>query len=131
MGERALQERERQERNRGQRGDPPAGQRRTRLVALGGRLCGIAPAPQQQGGDAGTLGGKLQTAPGDHRQVADLADHRSEPRFPQPLLDGPQDVVIAPRPNQHEAGGIEPVRHQARAVKVRPLEAPQDRPDHI
>ena len=50
-----------------------------RPLALGRRLGAGTPAAQQQGGDAGALGGELQAAAGDHRQAADLADHRGEP----------------------------------------------------
>ena len=49
-------------------------------LALGRRLGGVAPAPQQEGGDPGMLGGKLQAAARRHRQPADLADHGGEPR---------------------------------------------------
>ena len=76
------------------------------------------------------LGGELQTAAGDHRQMANLADHSGKPRGrtgAQPFLDGPQDLVVAPRPDQHEAAGIEAVRQQARSVQIRPPEAPQHR----
>jgi hypothetical protein len=114
---------------RGQCGDPPAGQRRARPVAFGRRLRGIAPAPQDQGGDAGALGDELQAAARDHRQMADLADHGGQPRTQtgtQPYLDGPQDLIVAARPDQHEASGVEPVGQKAGAIKIRPPEAPQD-----
>jgi orotate phosphoribosyltransferase len=92
----------------------------------------MAPAPQDQGGDAGALGGELQAAARDHRQMADLADHGGKPRgqtAAQPFLDGPQDLLVASRPDQHEAGGAKPMGQEAGAIKVQPPEAPQHRPD--
>src|SRR5439155_14220471 len=87
---------------------------------------GVAPAPQQQGRDAGTLGGELQAAPGNHRQPADFADDSGEARCAQPLFDRPRDVVIARRADQHEARGIEPICEETGAVEIGALQAPQD-----
>src|SRR5580700_11516792 len=112
---------------RGQRGDPPAGQGRARPLAFGQRLRAIAPPPQHKGGDAGALGGELQPAAGDHRQPPDLADHGGKAGGAQPLLHRPQELVVAFGADQHQAGGIEPVREEPRPVQIRPRQAPQHR----
>ena len=60
--------------------------------------------------------------------MTNLANHRGKTRGrtgAQPFFDGPQDLVVTPRPDQHEAAGVEPVRQQARPVQIRPPEAPQ------
>src|SRR5436190_5048102 len=111
---------------RRQGGDAPAGYRRTWPLPLGRRRCGVAPAPQNQSGDAGAFGGKLQTAARHHRQAADLPDHGGEAGAAQAFFDGPQNVVIARRPNDYEARRIEAVRRQPQPVKVGPLQAPQN-----
>ena len=44
----------------------------------------------------------------------------------QAFLDRPQDVVVALRRGDHEAGGVEPVLGEPRPVHIGPLQAPQD-----
>jgi len=110
---------------RGQRGDPPAGRGRARPLALGHCFLGIAPAPQQEGGDAGALGSELQAAAGDHRQAPHFAGHRGEAGRAQPFFHRPQDLVVALGEQNHEAGRVEPVLGQSRPVQIRPLQAPQ------
>lgn len=87
------------------------------------------PAAQQQGGDAGTLGGELQPAARDHRQPADFADHRGDAakgaRRAQPFFERPQDVVVARRRDPHDPHRVEPMRGEARPVKVATLQTPQ------
>jgi hypothetical protein len=115
---------------RRQRPDPPAGRGGARPFALNRRLDAAAPPPQQKGGDAGALGGQLQPAARHHRQPSDLGDDRGQPCLrpgAQPLFDRPQDVVVAPRRDQHEAGRVEPMRQQPRSVKIGLLQAPQHR----
>src|SRR5207248_3650300 len=46
----------------------------------------------------------------------------------QPFLDRPQEVLIARRRDDDEAGGIEAVRQKSRPVQIGPLQAPQHRP---
>src|SRR5437588_7372402 len=113
---------------RGQCRDAPAGHGRARPLAFALRLLAIAPAPQQKSGDAGALGGKLQAAARHERQSPDLADDRDKTGGAQPFLDRPQEVLIARRRDDDEAGGIEAVRQKSRPVQIRPLQAPQHRP---
>ena len=62
------------------------------------RLAAAAPAPQQQGGDAGALGGELQPAARHHRQPPrPRRPPRRCPGAAQPLLHRPQDLVVARR----------------------------------
>src|SRR5437588_6634545 len=114
--------------SRGQCRDAPAGHGRARPLAFALRLLAIAPAPQQKSGDAGALGGKLQAATRHERQSPDLADDRDKTGGAQPFLDRPQEVLIARRRDDDEAGGIEAVRQKSRPVQIRPLQAPQHRP---
>ena len=110
----------------GQRRDAPAGHRSARPRPLGGGLRAGTPAPQDQRGDARTLGGKLQPAPGDHRQPANLADDGGNSRHAQSFFERPENVVVACRPDADDPRRVKPVRGKARPVKIAVFEAPQD-----
>jgi hypothetical protein len=84
------------------------------------------PTPQQQGGDAGTLGGELQPATRHHRQPADFADHRGDSGGAQPFFERPQDVVVARGGDPHDPRRVEPVPGETWAVKIAAFETPQD-----
>ena len=113
---------------RRQRGDPPSGYRRIRQSAFARRQPPVAPAPQQEGGDAGALRGELQPAARHHREGADFADHCGNAGAAQSFLHRPQDLGIARRPDQHDPPGIEPVRREPRPVNVWARQAPQHYP---
>ena len=113
---------------RRQRGDAPSGYSRVRQSAFTRRLPAIAPAPQQKGGDAGAFRGELQSAARHHGERPDFADNCGDAWGAQPFLHRPQDLGIARRPDQHDPPGIEPVRREARPVKVRARQAPQYHP---
>ncbi len=107
-------------------GDTPARRRGARPAALARRLRRIAPAPHDEGGDTGALGGELQAAARHHRQRSDLADHcRGDAAGAQPLLHRPQNLGVVRGPDQHEAAGIEPLGGEAEAVKIRSLQTPR------
>ncbi len=111
---------------RRQRGNAPARHCRAGSAAFGGGLrCG-APTPQQQRGDAGALGGDLQSPPGNHRQPAHLADHRGERRFAQSFFKRPENVVVARGADQHDSRRVEAMCGEPRPVQIALLEAPQD-----
>jgi hypothetical protein len=111
---------------RRQRGDPPPGYRRIRQNALARRLSSVAPAPQQEGGDAGALCGELQPAARHRGESSDFTDHRGDAGSAQAFLHRPQDLGVARRPDQHEMLGIEPVGGKAGPVEIQAGKTPQD-----
>ncbi len=83
------------------------------------------PAPQQQGGHPGALGGQLQPPARHRRQGSHLADHRGDAGAMQPFLHCPEDLGLARGPRQHDARGVEAAGGETWPVDIRPGEAPQ------
>ena len=87
-------------------------------------LAAVAPAPQQKGGGAGAFRSELQAAARHHGERPDFANDCDNARGAQPFLHHPQDLGITRYPDQHDPPGIEPVRREARPIKIWARQAP-------
>jgi hypothetical protein len=72
--------------------------------------------------------GELQSPARHCGKHADFADHRGDAGSAQSFLHRPQDLGVAPHPDQHEPAGVEPAPGKAGPVNIRPRQAPQHDP---
>lgn len=107
----------------GRGADPPAGQ------ASADAQAGIAPTAsrmQQQGRDARGLRRQLQAPALPQPEAPHLAHHHGQAGTFQPLLHGPQALLVIPPMDQEQLP-----RSQAKGGKARPVQSPARRtPQH-
>lgn len=80
---------------------------------------------QQQAGPAGTLGGELQAARGERVEGIELADHGGQVGAAQRLLDRPEAVGGAVRPDQQQPLGRDARGRGGRGVEIAELGDPE------